>query len=121
LTEHEVEIILPSHAAEENYPQSPLSALQPSEGDVVSPVIEKFPLPTAGAPVHQGTSQTSYAIYQENINKLNSDLPSSFQNIYIPFASKMDWEVAQWAKPQGASSTSFSDLLAIDGVCIFKN
>jgi hypothetical protein len=121
LTEHEAEIILPSHIPEENHPQLLLSASQPNEGDAILPVIENFPLPIAGAPVHQGTSQTSDAIYQENIKKLNPDSASSSQNIYTPFASKMDWEVAQWAKLRGASSTSFSDLLAIDGVCVFKN
>ncbi|PPR02155.1 hypothetical protein CVT26_012116 [Gymnopilus dilepis] len=38
-------------------------------------------------------------------------------NPWAPFRSKLDWEVAQWAKLRGAGSTAFSDLLAIDGVC----
>ncbi|KAJ3998021.1 hypothetical protein F5050DRAFT_1798690 [Lentinula boryana] len=36
------------------------------------------------------------------------------QNIWAPFVSKMDWELAHWAKLRGAGSTAFSDLLAID-------
>ncbi|KAJ6555069.1 hypothetical protein B0H10DRAFT_2201712 [Mycena sp. CBHHK59/15] len=37
-------------------------------------------------------------------------------NLYAPFASKMDWEVARWAKLRGSGSTAFTDLLKIDGV-----
>ncbi len=40
------------------------------------------------------------------------------QNIWAPFSSEIDWKVARWAKLRGAGSTAFSDLLAIDGVCI---
>ncbi|KAG2160171.1 uncharacterized protein EDB93DRAFT_1237363 [Suillus bovinus] len=38
------------------------------------------------------------------------------ENLYHPFTSKMDWEVARWAKLRGVSLTAFSDLLAIEGV-----
>jgi hypothetical protein len=38
------------------------------------------------------------------------------ENLYHPFASKMDWEVTRWAKLCGLSSTPLSDLLAIEGV-----
>ncbi|KAF8715292.1 hypothetical protein AX14_012641 [Amanita brunnescens Koide BX004] len=37
-------------------------------------------------------------------------------NIYAPFCSKMDWEIARWAKVHGPSSTAVSELLAIDGL-----
>ncbi|KAJ3769430.1 hypothetical protein FB446DRAFT_812086 [Lentinula raphanica] len=36
--------------------------------------------------------------------------------MWAPFTSKMDWELAHWAKLRGAGSTAFSDLLAIEGV-----
>ncbi|KAG0698877.1 hypothetical protein DFH29DRAFT_1016884 [Suillus ampliporus] len=36
-------------------------------------------------------------------------------NIYAPFASQMDWDIAKWAKLRGTSSTAFTDLLEIDG------
>ncbi|KAG2080267.1 hypothetical protein BD769DRAFT_1634235 [Suillus cothurnatus] len=38
------------------------------------------------------------------------------ENLYYPFASKIEWEVARWAKLRRSSSTAFSDLLSIDGV-----
>ncbi|KAJ7823158.1 hypothetical protein B0H14DRAFT_2370305 [Mycena olivaceomarginata] len=37
-------------------------------------------------------------------------------NVYAPFNSKLDWEVARWAKLRGAGSTAFTELLKIDGV-----
>ena len=39
-------------------------------------------------------------------------------NLWAPFSSQMDWEIAKWAKLRGAGSTAFSDLLAIEGVSI---
>ncbi|KAG2365018.1 hypothetical protein BDR07DRAFT_1470591 [Suillus spraguei] len=41
---------------------------------------------------------------------------SNSENPYSPFSSRMDWEIAQWAKLRGPSSTAFSDLLSIEGV-----
>ncbi|KAG2047073.1 hypothetical protein BDR06DRAFT_985326 [Suillus hirtellus] len=37
-------------------------------------------------------------------------------NIYAPFTSKLDWEMARWAKLQGSSSTAFSELVSIEGL-----
>ncbi|KAJ7593168.1 hypothetical protein C8J56DRAFT_1013320 [Mycena floridula] len=37
-------------------------------------------------------------------------------NIYAPFMSRMDWEIARWAKLRGPSSTAFTELMSIDGV-----
>ncbi|KAF8220705.1 hypothetical protein L208DRAFT_1188589, partial [Tricholoma matsutake] len=37
-------------------------------------------------------------------------------NPWAPFSSRIDWEIAKWAKLCGAGSTAFSDLLAIEGV-----
>ena len=37
-------------------------------------------------------------------------------NIYAPFVSELDWEVAQRAKLHGLGSTAFSELLSIPDV-----
>ncbi|KAH6906003.1 hypothetical protein BKA70DRAFT_1498918 [Coprinopsis sp. MPI-PUGE-AT-0042] len=44
--------------------------------------------------------------------------PSSLAvpTIFLPFVSKMDWEIAKWAKLRGPGSTAFSELLQIEGV-----
>ncbi|THU82094.1 hypothetical protein K435DRAFT_831729 [Dendrothele bispora CBS 962.96] len=38
------------------------------------------------------------------------------ENKWAPFTSRMEWEVAKWAKMRGTGSTAFDDLLAIQGV-----
>ncbi|KAJ3996010.1 hypothetical protein F5050DRAFT_1799862 [Lentinula boryana] len=38
-------------------------------------------------------------------------------NAWAPFGSKIEWEIARWANLRGPSSTAFTELLAIDGVC----
>lgn len=43
---------------------------------------------------------------------------SDEENPWAPFSSQTDWEVARWAKLRGPGSTSFSELLSIDGVRI---
>lgn len=37
-------------------------------------------------------------------------------NIWAPFQSRNDWEVARWAKLRGKGSSAFNELLAIPGV-----
>lgn len=56
-------------------------------------------------------SKTHDDEYTSNVN-VNSE-----RNIWAPFNSKLDWEVARWAKMRGPGSTALSELLAIEGVC----
>ena len=37
-------------------------------------------------------------------------------NEWAPFSTRMEWELARWAKTRGPSSTALSELLKIDGV-----
>jgi hypothetical protein len=77
-------------------------------------VIESYPDRRAGQPITQAEIRNVNATYASSIDNLNAENP------YAPFTSQMDWEVAQWAKLRGPSSTAFSDLLSIDGVgCLF--
>ena len=62
----------------------------------------------AGAVVSRG--QTTDDRYS---NALGSNI-----NPWAPFTSEIDWMVARWAKLQGPGSTAFSELLAINGVCV---
>jgi len=77
----------------------------------VAPKVVKFPSPRAGEPVRSADSTNN--AYATRLGT-NSD-----SNPYHPFASKLDWEVAKWAKLQGPSSTSLMDLLKIEGVMPF--
>jgi hypothetical protein len=74
----------------------------------MAPKIVRFPNCRAGEPV--GTALPTHDAYSASLAN-----PSS-ANPYEPFASKIDWEVAQWAKLRGPSSSSFAELLKIDGV-----
>ncbi len=37
-------------------------------------------------------------------------------NPFAPFSSRMEWEIARWAKLRGPGSTAFSELMSIEGV-----
>ncbi|KAI0037998.1 hypothetical protein FA95DRAFT_1479531, partial [Auriscalpium vulgare] len=63
----------------------------------------------AGSPVSQTTAST----YDTHRTRVATEDPN---NPWAPFASKMEWEVAKWAKMRGPTSTAFSELLRIDGV-----
>jgi hypothetical protein len=53
----------------------------------------------------------------ENIHvEYGAEIPEGANNVWAPFISKMDWEIARWAKLRGPSSTAFTELLNIDGV-----
>ncbi|KAF7348086.1 hypothetical protein MSAN_01761200 [Mycena sanguinolenta] len=75
----------------------------------MKPVIDRFPSPLAGAPVSRDQAATSEEQYRNALGDTAS-------NPYKPFLSKMDWEIARWAKLRGAGSTAFTDLLKIEGV-----
>ncbi len=87
--------------------------------DVVKPVghapaeethfeIEPFPFVTAGAPIPGSDHGLSgFEAYRQSIGSNNN---------YAPFHSKLDWDLAQWAKMHGPSSSAISKLLEIEGV-----
>lgn len=80
--------------------------------------VVHFPSQAAGAPITNSPESISrmgtYENYQANISERSADNP------YAPFASKMDWEIARWAKTRGSGSTAFTDLLAIEDVSTFQ-
>ncbi|KAJ7438607.1 hypothetical protein FB451DRAFT_1447943 [Mycena latifolia] len=73
------------------------------------PVIVKFPGNRAGEEMSKARCASAEEQYNAAVGKSS--------NIYAPFASKMDWDIARWAKLRGSGSTAFTDLLEIDGVC----
>ncbi|KAK7041206.1 hypothetical protein R3P38DRAFT_3309998 [Favolaschia claudopus] len=77
-----------------------------------TPIVEKFPGGKAGKPIANNQDRSSERVYDSTLKGRMSTNP------YAPFTSKMDWEVAKWAKLRGAGSTAFSDLLDIDGFCL---
>lgn len=73
------------------------------------PVAVKFPGRQAGA------------IYSREAANLNDEYMTKIgnpENIFAPFSSQMEWEIARWAKLRGPSSTAFTELMKIDGVSV---
>jgi len=75
----------------------------------IQPFIVKFTRGNPGAVV-------SHSDHDENTHYSlamgNSDNP------YAPFASKMEWEIACWAKLWGPSSMAFTGLMGIKGISL---
>ncbi|KAH9830637.1 uncharacterized protein C8Q71DRAFT_716534 [Rhodofomes roseus] len=70
----------------------------------------------AGAPVGQQDAvdrraESPFSTYEAAIPDIISEA-----NVYAPFASAMEWRIAQWAKKRGPSASAFNELLGIDGV-----
>ncbi|KAJ6492474.1 hypothetical protein C8R47DRAFT_430764 [Mycena vitilis] len=74
------------------------------------PIVEHYPGDVAGAPISTERGQSGEEKYGSSLSGSAPDNP------YAPFTSKMDWEIAKWAKLRGAGSTAFSDLLNLEGV-----
>lgn len=82
------------------------------------PIIRLFndrPDRNAGAPL-ENLTKTSYETYQDALPKANA-----VPNVWAPFASKIDWEIARWAKLRGPSSTALSELLRVEGVSVLSS
>lgn len=62
--------------------------------------------------VKEDTDSVPTSQYHSYSTKLGHD----GSNPYAPFHSRIDWEIARWAKMRGPTSTAFSELLSIDGV-----
>ncbi|EAU80829.2 hypothetical protein CC1G_04939 [Coprinopsis cinerea okayama7 len=75
------------------------------EGLKLQPFVVRY---QKDAEDHRRTSQPGAAYHQEHIRDST--------NLYAPFSSKLEWEIARWAKLRGPSSTAFTELMAIDGV-----
>jgi hypothetical protein len=59
------------------------------------------------------------AVYSQDGVDLNTEYTNTIgvsDNPYRPFSSKIEWEIARWAKTRGPSSTAFTELMNIEGV-----
>ncbi|KAF8258061.1 hypothetical protein EI94DRAFT_1780982 [Lactarius quietus] len=82
----------------------------PTSGNVF---VTRYPGGMAGA-VHSKARLGQNETYRLWIGE------ESQGNIYAPFASQIDWEVARWAKMRGPSLNSFTELMAIDGMKVHE-
>ena len=78
------------------------------------PEIVEFGNQNAGA-VYERVHQNGNQDYHQVISGAESTNP------YAPFSSRLDWEIAHWAKMQGPGSNSLTELLRIEGVSLANN
>ncbi|KAH9060410.1 hypothetical protein EDB83DRAFT_2506630 [Lactarius deliciosus] len=76
----------------------------------VRPHVVSYPN-NAGQPVCPVSEKAALTDQERYLNSLGDQT-----NPYAPFKSRMDWEIALWAKMRGSSSSAFTDLMGIDGV-----
>lgn len=71
--------------------------------------VVKFP--GAGEALEAQPSLVGYHRYASSLGNEENELSE-----WAPFSTRLEWEVACWAKLRGPSSTALSELLRIDGV-----
>ncbi|TFK79321.1 hypothetical protein K466DRAFT_505729 [Polyporus arcularius HHB13444] len=78
--------------------------------------VVTYPGGQAGAPIleHSEQAAPSHTLYQSSM--VSADANAAEQNPYAPFATRIDWEVARWAKMRGPGSTAVTELLQIEGL-----
>lgn len=77
------------------------------------PYIERVSVGHPSAPLKGKTIKHGYQLYQDDLHAR-----ADAGNPWAPFNSKIDWEIAHWAKLRGPGSTAVSELLNIGGVSI---
>ena len=92
---------------EDNNPQSLPAKFVAGMQLCSEPVVVKFPNPNAGASIG-ADGNSGYHDYQSKVK--NSESP------WAPFKSRMEWDIARWAKIRGPGSTAFDELMQIQGV-----
>ena len=72
--------------------------------------VVRFPDPHAASP-SSAKGSSAYQNYQAAVD------PEG-ENPYHPFTTRLDWEIAHWAKMRGPGSTALTELLAIKEVSL---
>jgi len=102
------EDVLPAKLEEAAHPlPAPRIQAEKADGPTSELTITHFPHGSPSAPF-PGAAQGS-AVYQSSQAALDSSL-------WALFCSKLDWEIACWAKTHGPTLTAMTELLAIPGV-----
>ena len=75
-------------------------------------IIDAYPNPLAGAPINPKKAKLNPRFGYE---QYDDQAFSNSDYVYAPFNSKLDWEIAHWAKTRGPGATAMTELLQIDG------
>jgi hypothetical protein len=83
-------------------------------------VLQKQPFVIKFTKGKAGAIYANQRVDGDNLNTSYRHKVANAENLYNPFSSKLEWEIARWAKMRGPSSTAFNDLIEIDGVSIIS-
>jgi hypothetical protein len=83
-------------------------------------VLQKRPFAVKFTKGKAGAVYTNQHVDGDNSNPSYKHKVTNAENpsLYSPFSSKLEWEIAHWAKIRGPSSTAFNELMEIEGVSI---
>lgn len=73
---------------------------------------------TAGQPIAAESTSSAHGAYTQYEASLRSSTGST-ENVYAPFASRINWQMAYWAKQRRVGSIAFTDLLKIPGMSLY--
>ena len=79
-------------------------------------VLQKRPFVVKFTKGRAGATYTNERVDGDNLNISYARNVGNAENSYSPFSSKLEWEIAHWAKMRGPSSTAFDELIKIEGV-----
>jgi hypothetical protein len=103
------EVVPPSELLEAvQPPPDPLIQTEAANSETVpESTVTRFPFGSPGAPIP--SPDQGPTVYQSSQAALGS-------SIWAPFCSRIDWEIARWAKMRGPTSSAVTELLAIPEV-----
>jgi hypothetical protein len=83
-------------------------------------VLQKQPFAVKFTKGRAGAVYTNQRVDEDNLNASYTLNVANAENsgLYHPFSSKLEWEIAHWAKMRGPSSTAFNEVIEIEGVSI---
>jgi hypothetical protein len=83
--------------------------LEANSEPLANSTVTDFPFGSPGAPIPGADQGSESAVHQSSQAALSS-------SVWSPFSSRLDWEIARWAKIRGPTSSALTELLAIPEV-----
>ena len=84
-------------------------------------VLQKRPFVVKFTKGRAGAIYVNQHVDGDNLNASYTREVADAENLYSPFSSKLEWEIAHWAKMRGPSSTAFNELMEIEGVSFINS
>ena len=113
--DHDSDTSVESDTNIESEDEAPLPTRSQRQAAECSTAI-RIPYVTTFADLYPGTKAGQPSGRVQHMRRDYATTLAEPDNPWVPFKSRMDWEIARWAKNRGPSSTAFDELLQIKGV-----